>query len=133
MAHILLVDDEPELRSVYKRLLEDEGHRVDTAINGADALEKLEGLAPDMLLLDVEMPELNGIQLTRRLRASDEARLRAIPVVLLTSHELPEQVQEGLDAGSDGAVVVSPYVVKPVNPDELVEELRLLLTSGEFI
>lgn len=126
MANILLVDDQPELRELYSEILQDLGHAVTTASNGREALSRLEAdWTLDIVLLDLEMPELGGLETTRAIRASLDPRIQGMSVVLLTSHELPDDVGAGLTSGADA------YVIKPVDPTDLGEELQLLLASGD--
>ncbi|MFU8804761.1 MAG: response regulator [Bradymonadaceae bacterium] len=128
MAFILVAEDYDEIRVVYRQHLEDAGHRVSTACNGAEALEKALQFPPDLILMDIDMPELDGMEALRMLKSDSRfASLRHIPVVLLTCHAMPKQVQAGLDAGCDA------YIVKPVDSREIVAELDLFLNSGEVM
>lgn len=130
MANILLVEDQDDLRTIYTRLLENAGHRVTAAANGNEALDVLPQSSPDVMLLDLEMPDMDGLATLRELRrreATGEAPSQdALPVVFLTSHAHPEEVEKGLDAGA------LAYIVKPIDPKDLIDELSLVLTSGEF-
>ncbi len=122
--HILLVDDNPSLLSLYAALLRDAGHQVETATNGTEALDRLTRAPndpPDLVLLDMEMPEMDGCEAVRRIRA--DARLSTLPVVALTSHELPEQISRSLDAGCDA------YIVKPTRQNALLEELAFFFSE----
>lgn len=127
MAHILLVDDIAELREIYKSLLEELGHEVQTAVNGANAIDVAQQETFDFILMDIDMPELDGISAVRRLKHDPAlSSLHQVPIVLLTSSASPSTVQEGLQAGGDA------YIVKPVDPHELIEELTLLLMSDDW-
>ncbi len=127
MAFILVVEDSPELRDVYQRHLQNAGHRVITASNGLDALTAILQFTPDLVLMDLEMPELNGLQTLTYLKTDPRYRdVRHIPVVLLTSHALPSEIHAGFQAGCEA------YIIKPLDPREILEELALLLHSGEF-
>ncbi|MBA2660730.1 MAG: response regulator [Bradymonadaceae bacterium] len=128
MAFILVADDMPELREVYKRHLEDAGHRVITAINGAAAIDAALELGPELILMDIEMPELDGISALRQIKTNERFQsIRQIPIVLLTCHALPDQITEGIEAGCEA------YIIKPLDPREIVEELGLLLSSGTLL
>ena len=121
---ILVVDDEPAVREALRRALELEGYDVELAVDGAEALERLENGAPEpeAVLLDVLMPRMDGIEVCRRLRAEG----RSLPILMLTARaEVADRVS-GLDAGADD------YVVKPFALEELLARLRALLRrAGE--
>jgi two-component system response regulator MprA len=119
-AAILVVDDDPPIRRMLSRTLGADGYEVALAVDGADALVQIERSVPDLVLLDVAMPGLDGITVTRRVRG----RGLAIPILLLTARdELPDRVA-GLDAGADD------YLVKPFETDELLARVRALLRRG---
>lgn len=127
MAFILVVEDSPELRKVYQQQLEEAGHRVVTAPDGHDALDTALRLQPDLILMDLEMPEFDGIQALTSLKTDARYHtIRHIPVVLLSCHTLPHQIQQAFQAGCEA------YIVKPIDPREILEELSLLFHSGEF-
>lgn len=113
---ILVVDDDPQIVSVLKRGLSFEGYTVDTAENGEQALAIALQVPPDLVVLDVMMPGLDGIEVTKRLRQGTD-----VPVLLLTAKAtVPDRVS-GLDAGADD------YLVKPFSLDELLARVRALL------
>ena len=100
-AAILVVDDDPPIRRMLSRTLGADGYEVALAVDGADALVQIERSVPDLVLLDVAMPGLDGMAVTRRVRG----RGLAIPILLLTARdELPDRVA-GLDAGADDYLV----------------------------
>jgi two-component system response regulator MprA len=114
---ILVVDDEPSVRDALDRALRMDGYKVQTASDGRDALEQLAEQAPDAVVLDLLMPELDGLEVCRRLRAAGDR----IPVLMLTARDaIPDRVK-GLDAGADD------YLVKPFALEELTARLRALL------
>ncbi len=115
---LLLVEDNFDMR-LYLRLLLDPHYAVSEAANGAEALEALARESPDIVLSDVMMPRMDGLELCRRLRA--DARLAALPVVLLSAKGLADQRAEGLKAGADD------YVAKPFSIAELLQRLRARL------
>jgi len=100
---VLLVEDSPIARATETALVRALGHAVDEAVDGQDGLEKIAGQAYDLVLCDVQMPRMDGIELTRRLKA-DPATMK-IPVVILTSLASPEDRRRGLDAGADAYLV----------------------------
>jgi len=116
---ILVVDDTPENIEIVSMRLEAQGYAVATAIDGEDALEKTRELAPDLILLDIMMPKLDGIAATRRLRA--DAALPFIPIILLTAKTDTKDVVAGLEAGAND------YLTKPVDHASLVARVRAML------
>ena len=117
-AHILVVDDDARLRALLSRYLSGEGFRVTTAENVTDARAKLRAVNPDMLVLDVMMPDESGLALTESLRAEQGHDL---PVLLLTARGAPEDRIAGFEAGADD------YLGKPFEPRELVLRIRAML------
>jgi two-component system, OmpR family, response regulator MprA len=118
--HILVVDDDPQIVSFLKRGLAYEGYAVDTAENGDKALAVARQSPPDLIILDIMMPGLDGIEVTKRLRQGSD-----VPVLLLTAKgTIPDRVT-GLDAGADD------YLVKPFALDELLARVRALLRRRE--
>jgi two-component system KDP operon response regulator KdpE len=113
---ILVVDDEPQIRRVLRTTLSAEGYAVVEASNGSEALEKLRSEHPDLILLDVNMPVLDGLQACREIRALSE-----IPIIMLTVRSAEPDKVRALDAGADD------YVVKPFGIPELLARMRALL------
>ncbi len=116
---VLIVDDAENIREVLKMTLEMGGYRVVTAVNGLDALEKFGTDIPDLIILDVMMPEMNGYQVCRTIR--EKIGNKEIPVIMLTAKSRKEDKFWGLDCGA------SEYVAKPFNPDELLELVNRLI------
>jgi two-component system phosphate regulon response regulator OmpR len=114
--HLLVVDDDARLRELLRRYLADNGFRVTTAEDAADARAKLAAFAFDLVVLDVMMPGEDGLVLTRELRREDR-----VPVLLLTAMAEPEDRVNGLEQGADD------YLSKPFEPRELVLRIRNLL------
>ncbi|WP_428564771.1 MAG: PAS domain S-box protein [Solidesulfovibrio sp. DCME] len=111
---LLLVEDDALTRLAMHRLLERVGHRVTTADNGAEALRALTAGAFDLILMDVQMPVMDGLEATRRLRAGEAgAGAAATPVIAMTAYAMAEDKETILAAGMDG------HIAKPVNADEL--------------
>jgi two-component system phosphate regulon response regulator OmpR len=116
-AHVLVVDDDQRLRSLLQRYLAENGFRVTTADNAADARAKMRFVQPDLLVLDVMMPGETGLDLTESMR-----RERAdMPILLLTARGAPEDRIAGFEAGADD------YLPKPFDPYELVLRIRAML------
>jgi two-component system response regulator MprA len=119
-ARVLVVDDDEKITSFLRRALAYEGYRVDVATGGVAALTQALQAPPDLVVLDVMMPGLDGLEVCRRLRAGGD-----VPVLLLTARdEVIDRVQ-GLDAGADD------YLAKPFALDELLARLRALLRRRE--
>ncbi|HIG74684.1 MAG TPA: response regulator transcription factor [Bacteroidetes bacterium] len=116
---VLLVDDEPDLVELLQYTLEQAGYRVLAASNGKDGLRLAETERPDVAVLDIMMPEMDGIELTQRLR--EDAQLRLTPIILLTARVEESDEIAGLDAGADD------YVTKPVSPKKLVSRVRAMI------
>jgi two-component system response regulator MprA len=119
-AEILIVDDEPGIRAVLASSLEFEGYAVRTAVDGRAALAEVERGRPDLVVLDVLMPGMDGLTACRRLRAADPT----LPVLMLTARDLTGDRVAGLDAGADD------YLAKPFELDELLARVRALLRRG---
>ena len=119
MGYILAVDDdEPVLRSV-KRVLENAGFTVSTAANGQDALKMIARERPDLVVLDIIMPGLDGLEVCRRIRA--DPYIAKLPILFLTAKGRPNDVAQGLDAGGDD------FLTKPFEVVELPARVRALL------
>ncbi|HJS94296.1 MAG TPA: response regulator [Solirubrobacteraceae bacterium] len=116
---ILVADDEEDLRELVTYRLTRSGYRVIGAGDGQEALKLAAERTPDLMVLDVMMPKLDGYELTRRVRA--EAALRSIPVILLTARSQESDIDRGFEVGADD------YLKKPFNPDELVARVRAVL------
>jgi two-component system alkaline phosphatase synthesis response regulator PhoP/two-component system response regulator VicR len=109
---ILVVDDEPNIRRLIEHHLAGRGHQVVTAVNGNDALEKVRTLRPELLVLDVNMPGLDGFEVLAELK-EDPATVE-IPVIMLTALSTDDHIRHGWGIGAD------VYLTKPFNPQELV-------------
>ncbi len=116
--HLLLVDDDARLRGLLSRFLGEQGFRVTTAENAADARDKLRFLEFDLMILDVMMPGETGLSLTEDLRSE---RAPAMPILLLTARGAPEDVVAGFEAGADD------YLGKPFDPRVLLVRIRAML------
>jgi DNA-binding response OmpR family regulator len=116
---ILIVDDEPELRSMLRQYLTREGFDVAEAIAGSDAVDMVERTHPDLVLLDVGLPDIDGFEVLRRLRSDSD-----IPVIMLTARDDEIDRVVGLSVGADD------YVVKPFSPRELVARIQAVLRRG---
>ncbi|MEU4602779.1 response regulator transcription factor [Kribbella sp. NPDC023972] len=121
MAHsLLLVDDEPRIRRVLRLALEDEGYQVAEAANGYDALATLRREPPDVVLLDLMLPDRDGFTVCREIRRTSD-----VPVIMVTARTDSHDVVAGLEAGADD------YVTKPLVAKELSARIRALLRRVE--
>jgi two-component system cell cycle response regulator DivK len=119
---ILVVDDYEDAREMYAEYLRFCGFRVAEARNGNEALEQAFTLMPDLILMDLSLPGMDGWEATRQLKADE--RTRQIPVVALTGHALAGASEGAKKAGCDS------FVTKPCLPDDLVVEVRRMLSLG---
>lgn len=122
MPHIMAVDDDAEVLETLGRVLRHEAFEVTLASSGAQALSLLETIRPDMLILDIIMPEMDGITVCRRLRR--DSRFASLPILFLTAKGGTDDIVTGLDAGADD------YVVKPFELAELRARVAALLRRG---
>src|SRR4029079_5226693 len=118
---VLVVEDYEDAREMYSAYLQFSGYRVAEAANGIEAIEKTLELMPDIILMDLALPKMDGWEATRRLK-SDE-RTKHIPVVALTGHALAGYAESAKQAGCDS------FVTKPCLPDALVTEIKRMLAG----
>ena len=116
---ILVVDDQPINVQLLKRKLEREGIRITAAYNGLEALDFVKKEKPDLILLDVMMPDMDGIEVCQRLQANDETR--GIPVIFITARTAKESKLEGLNVGA------VDYITKPIDLDETLARVQTQL------
>ncbi len=119
MAHILVVDDDAPVLRALKRVLESAGYQVSTASDGQEALAMIARARPDLLVLDIIMPRMDGLEVCRRVRA--DPFVAKLPILFLTAKSRPADVAQGLDAGGDD------FLSKPFDVVELPARIRALL------
>jgi two-component system cell cycle response regulator DivK len=119
---VLLVDDYPDAREMYSEYLQFSGFDVVEAANGIEALQSALDRRPDIILMDLSLPVMDGWEATRRLKADD--RTASIPVVALTGHALAGISEGAKRAGCDA------FVTKPCLPEDLVKEIRKVLDES---
>ncbi len=120
MKTILAVDDSATVRQMTGLVLRGAGFQVVEAVDGVDALAKLTGQELNLILTDLNMPNMDGLELTRRVRTL--ANYKFVPVVLLTTESHPEKKLEGKAAGA------TAWLVKPFNPDQLLAVVKKVIT-----
>src|SRR5687768_11309579 len=118
---ILIVDDFQDNREMYTQYLRFNGYRVAEAVDGHDALAKAGSLHPDLIVMDLSLPGLDGWEATRRLKA--DPFTKDIPVIALTGHALAGHSKGAIEAGCDA------FITKPCLPERLLEEIRKMLDS----
>jgi DNA-binding response OmpR family regulator len=118
MAHILLVDDEEALRASLGYALAKEGYKVTTAADGRTALKLFHKEVPDVIILDLMLPQIDGMELCWRIRAFSK-----VPIIMLTAKDQPLDRTWGLEAGAD------EYITKPFNTGELLTRIKAVLDS----
>jgi two-component system, OmpR family, response regulator MprA len=123
LARVLVVDDEPALRDALESSLAFEGYEVATASDGVEALDAIAESKPDLVLLDIMMPRMDGLTAVRRLRARGDT----VPVLMLTARDAVGDRVTGLDVGADD------YLAKPFELDELLARVRALLRRNTIV
>jgi CheY-like chemotaxis protein len=121
MAHILVAEDERDIRELINFTLTFAGHTVTTVSNGADAVEKALAAKPDLIMMDVRMPRMSGYEACRQIKAVET--LRDVPVIFLSAKGQDEEIQSGIDAGA------AAYVLKPFSTEELTRRVADLLVG----
>jgi DNA-binding response OmpR family regulator len=121
-ASVLVVDDDPVVRRMLQLSFESEGFNVLTAGDGLEGLEQIRSGHPDVVVLDIMMPKLDGMKVLRELNEDDE--LRGTPVILLSAKATSLDIELGLKAGA------ADYVTKPCDPIDLIDRVRSLLAKS---
>jgi signal transduction histidine kinase len=124
MSTILIVDDEPSARETLIAMLEGQGYKLEEAVNGSEALEMAERLRPDLILLDVMMPGMDGFEVCRRIRSAPQ--LAEVPILILTALDDRTSLMTGIEAGADD------YLSKPINRQELVARVRTITRLNRY-
>lgn len=119
MARIFIAEDEPDIRELIEFTLRYGGHEVHSVSNGEEALLEVKKYKPDLILLDVRMPVMDGIEVCKRIKADRD--LKNIPVVFLSAKGQTNEINAGLGAGA------VDYLLKPFAPEELNKRLREIL------
>ncbi|VAW80458.1 twitching motility protein PilH [hydrothermal vent metagenome] len=122
MAQILIVDDSPTEAHILKKILEKNGFEIETAENGTEGIERARELKPDLILMDVVMPGLNGFQATRQLTKNSETA--DIPVIIVTTKDQETDRVWGLRQGA------KDFLTKPVSEKTLMEKINAILAAA---
>lgn len=120
---VLLVEDNEDNLVVYRTILEHVGYRVIEARDGEEGVAAARRHRPDIVLMDISIPKIDGWEATQRLKADEDTR--AIPIIALTAHALEEDRQKAKDAGCDG------YLAKPVEPRRVVQEVEKFVGAAK--
>ena len=121
MARIFVIDDDEQLLRMVGLMLERGGHNITLINNPLDGLEQIKADKPDLLVLDVMMPNMDGLTVCEKLRA--QAETAVLPIILLSARTSPESVKDGMEAGA------TRYLGKPISREELIQTLRDVLEN----
>lgn len=122
-ARILYIEDNPQNLYLISFLLQTAGHTVIQATNGLDGIALAQEHKPDLILLDIQLPHMNGYEIAQRLRAHSE--LLSVPIVAVTSYAMVGDKEQALAAGCNG------YIEKPINPDTFLDQIADFLPNNE--
>ena len=122
MFHILVVDDDKNTRLFLTAILEDAGYTVTCAVNGEDALGKMDSSHVDLVVLDIMMPHMDGYEFTRLIRESDTH----LPILMVSAKQLPADKHKGFAAGTDD------YITKPIDEEEMLYRIKALLRRAKI-
>ncbi len=120
-AHMLVVDDDPRITELLRRILAYEGYSVTIAASGDEALKRTLERPPDLIVLDIMLPGINGLEVARRLRAAGDN----VPILMLTARDSVADRVEGFEMGADD------YLIKPFAPEELLVRVKALLRRNQ--
>lgn len=123
--NILYVEDNPDNMRLVKRALGAKGYTVHEALNGSEGLKKADELTPDVILLDINLPDIDGYEVARRLRQSSNTALHYVPIIAITANALKGDAEKALAAGCD------VYMAKPINVRELWARVEAFIPDSE--
>jgi len=118
---ILIVDDNQDSRELVVKILKNRGYQLIEAIDGEDAFEKAIAERPDLILMDISIPKIDGYEVTRMLKSRNE--FKYIPIVALTAHAMKGDREKAMESGCEG------YISKPINIHELPEQIKSYLKN----
>ena len=119
--HILTIDDNADIRDLIAFVLRRENYEVSTASNGLEGVEAIKATKPDLIILDVVMPEFSGYDVLDAVRSDKNSKVRNIPVLMITSKSTTDDIDQALELGA------TSYIIKPFRPAKLVEKVHSLL------
>ena len=125
MKKILVIDDEDDFQHIVGQVLRDKNYSVTYAGDGVEGLEKIETEIPNLILLDINLPRMSGIEVLKRIRGHGSIIVKNLPVVMLTVRKKDEDQIKGLDNGADD------YITKPFKPEELLSRINAVLKRGK--
>lgn len=120
---IMIVEDDSFVMDIYKTKLSQEGFTVVEAENGAEALKKLKNVKPDLMLLDIIMPYMDGLEVLKRVKKNEDTK--NIPVILLTNLSQKEEVDKGIELGAKDYLIKSHFT-----PSEVLEKIKICLADN---
>jgi two-component system cell cycle response regulator DivK len=123
--NILYIEDNPDNMLLVKRVLQSRGYTVLEATNGLEGVSMAESQSPDLILLDINLPDIDGYEVARRLRASGNAKLTYVPIIAITANALRGDAEKALEAGCD------VYMSKPINIRELGARVEAYVASPQ--
>jgi DNA-binding response OmpR family regulator len=121
---VLVIDDNEDIRNLLSMVLEKDGYLVLQGIDASDGLEKIEGNKTDLVLLDVMMPGVSGLDLLTTIRDHKKKEINSVPICMITAKSSVEDIDKALDLGA------TSYIVKPFRPTALSEKVKALLTPS---
>ncbi|GAB6183558.1 response regulator [Thermodesulfovibrio hydrogeniphilus] len=119
MPKILVVDDNEDSRELVKKILKKQGYEIIEAVDGEDAISKAVAYRPDLILMDISIPKIDGYEATRRLKQRID--FKDTPIIAFTAHAMRGDQEKALEAGCDG------YISKPINVREFPEQIKMYL------
>jgi len=123
MKRILIIEDQEDNRAIMRDVLSTAGYALIEAVDGQQGVKLARSERPDLILMDIQLPLLDGYEATRQIRATDE--LKSVPIIAVTSYALSGDEAKSREAGCDS------YVAKPFSPRELLAKVRALLPNGD--
>lgn len=120
---ILVVDDNEDIRSLLSLVLQREGHEVILASDGTEALEKIKIAKPDLILLDVMMPGLSGLEVLSIIREDKDKKINEIPIMMITAKSTITDIDNAVELGA------SSYIIKPFRPANLIEKVNAIFAE----